>query len=71
MSVRAKFRVHAVTPHTWGTEVMMHPVYSGSEENKSFWEATPNGEIRMTIKNETAAKHFDVNGEFYVDFIKA
>ena len=69
--VRAKFRVHNVTRNSWGTDVAMSPVYSGSDENKQFWDATPCGEIRMTIKNEAAAKHFEPNKEYYIDFTPA
>lgn len=68
--VRAKFRVNAVIPHEWGTEVSMHPVYSGSEENKAFWDATPNGSLNLTIKNEAAAKYFRPNAEYYIDFVE-
>jgi hypothetical protein len=71
MAVRAKFRVHQAKRNDWGTEVVMHPVYSGSEENKKFWDATPNGQIQMTIKNEVAAEQFQADKEYYVDFTAA
>ncbi len=72
-TVRAKFRVHNITKHDWATEVSLSPVYSEDpkHENKTFWDATPSGEIRMTIKNEAAAMAFEPNKEYYVDFIPA
>lgn len=52
---------------------MMSPVYSDNpnSENRAFWDATPCGDLRMTIKNEAAAKHFEPNKEYYVDFTPA
>lgn len=67
-AVRAKFRVHNVHTSDWGTHVEMSPVYAGSEENRAFFHATPNGSISLMIKNETAAKYFRPNQELYVDF---
>lgn len=51
----------------------MSPVYSAdpNSENKAFWEATPNGSLTMTIKNDAAAKWFKPNAEVYVDFTEA
>jgi hypothetical protein len=62
-----------MTKHDWGTEVFLSPVYSDkpNSENKSFWDATPSGDIRMTIKNDAAARLFEVNMEYYVDFTPA
>ena len=68
-TVRAKFRVHNTTKQTWGTEVFMSPVYGDNPENKEFFEATPAGDIRMTIKNELASKCFENNKSYYVDFV--
>lgn len=70
-TVRAKFRVHNVTKYNHCTEIQMSPVFSGSDENKSFFAATPSGDIRMSVKNEIAAQAFEVNVEYYVDFTKA
>lgn len=71
--VRAKFRVHVLDKQQWGTKLAMSPVYSTdpNSENKAFWDATPSGEITMWIKNEAAVKYFEVNKEYYIDFVKA
>lgn len=75
--VRAKFQVSSVKlslgyDGTVGTaEVELHPVTSGSEENKGFWKYTPNGAIRMSITNPDAYNQFRIGQEFYVDFTPA
>lgn len=74
MSIRAKFRVHSVVPLEGtdpGQTVRLHPVYSGSEENKSFSKWTPTGEVSMTITNPAALGFFEAGKEFYLDFTPA
>lgn len=39
-----------------------------SEENKRFFAATPSGEIRLGVVNASAAAHFVLGAELYVDF---
>jgi hypothetical protein len=84
--VRAKFFVRSVelyqSPAGSGN-VKLSPVYkyqqgiSGNacEENRQFWEATPSGEISMSITNpagfEPFVKAFHANKPFYVDFTEA
>jgi len=74
MSVRAKFKVNAITDYgrDGGKKVEMRPVYSADpeHENKAFWEATPSGSIEMHIKT-SAAEAFEVGSEYYVDFTPA
>lgn len=72
MSVRAKFKVETKDPGEFGN-VTMRPVYSTdpNHENKSFWDATPSGEIRMWINNKAAFAQFEPGDEIYVDFSKA
>lgn len=48
--------------------VSLQPVLQGSEENRSFWNATPAGAISLTITNPDAAKQFVVGSDYYVDF---
>ena len=48
--------------------VYLHPVYSGSEENKRFFESTPGGNITLNILNESALVQFEQGKEYYVDF---
>ena len=67
--VRAKFKCDQVRVSEG--YVYFHPVYSGSEENKKFFAATPGGEIRLQIVNEEALKYFEEGKEYYIDFKKA
>lgn len=72
MSVRAKFRVTSVTAHEGGSSaVVLAPVLSGSEENKSFWKWTPGGKVELLTINPEAASQFEPGKEFYVDFTPA
>lgn len=77
MAVRAKFQVTSITEHAYGDRRMktikMQPVFSSEEgsENKRFWEASPNGEIRLGTINMDAAAQFELNGEYYIDFTPA
>lgn len=77
MTVRAKFVVNSITmskawngPRLMGT-VKLLPVTSGSDENKSFYEATPGGSIELGTVNEDVLKQFSIGDEFYVDFTPA
>lgn len=70
MGVRAKFQCTAVHGEAAKTIALL-PVYSGSEENKSFFSYTPGGSITLAIVNEEAAKQFEVGKEYYVDFTLA
>jgi hypothetical protein len=68
-TVRAKFVCHVVEQSVYGgTDVILHPVTDGTEEDKSFWAATPSGEIKLMVKNEAAVKHFATGQKYYVDF---
>lgn len=66
MTVRAKFRV------TWKDNNMLAlgPVYTGSEENKAFFAATPGGDVRLYTTRPEVAAEFNLGDEFYVDFTK-
>lgn len=50
--------------------VRFFPVYAETGENKAFWDATPSGEIRMTINNRNAFGEFKRGRKYYVDFIE-
>jgi hypothetical protein len=72
MSVRAKFKVSNV--EGVGDEsrnVYLQPVYSDTEENKAFWNATPGGSIQLSITNPAAYQQFKVGQDYYVDFTPA
>lgn len=75
--VRAKFTVSEITEHKYGDQRMktikLTPVYSQKEgsENKAFWQASPNGEIRLGTINMNAAAQFEIGAEYYIDFTRA
>jgi hypothetical protein len=80
MGVRAKFVVRDITQTFSGGSVSLFPVCRG-EENKSWSQATPGGEIKMSILNQPALDWFKQiledarNGkgkpEVFVDFTSA
>ena len=75
--VRAKFKVSEITRRAeYGSPkevqiIKLHPVTNNSEENKKFYAYTPCGQIELGTVNADAAKLFDLNCEYYVDFTKA
>jgi len=67
--VRAKFKCNSVTSFESNKNVGLSVVTDGSEENKSFANYTPNGNINLSIDNGTdAADYFEPGKEYYVDF---
>lgn len=69
MNVRAKFVCSFVDQTT--KTIYMGPVYSGSEENKQFFAATPGGNITLYTVNPAALDAFKPGQEYYVDFTPA
>lgn len=77
-TVRAKFHCQVTklvsypgtTNPSQEVEVELYPVSGtgGEPENKSFWEATPHGMVKMTITNPTAAEFFEAGKTYYLDF---
>lgn len=72
MATRAKFRCTEVAKKEgWNGnkfvyDAKLQAVYGDSEENKSFFAATPSGQISIhTVKSD----HFEVGKCYYVDFI--
>ena len=53
--------------------LVFRPVYDENpeSENHRFWEATPDGEIRLGVVNQEAWQHFELDREYYVEFIAA
>jgi hypothetical protein len=76
MTVRAKFYVSEkkTTAQNVGLPtgdfIILSPVVSGSDENKSFYKWTPSGKIELGIVNPEAAAQFIVGSEYYIDFTK-
>lgn len=79
MTIRAKFKVDSITRSKhWdpskGREVhtiKLSPVSTGSDENKTFYAATPGGSIDLQTINEEAGKQFELGREYYIDFTPA
>ena len=42
-----------------------------NHENTKFWNASPSGQIQLGTVNAEAAKVFDLDKEFYIDFTPA
>ncbi len=68
---RCKFTCIEKTGNEWGSHIKMIPVYSASEENKKFFEATPSGMIELGVVNPEAAKQFEQGKEYYIDISPA
>ena len=73
MSVRAKFVCNwkQIDNNGNGQQITLSPVYSGSEENKSFFASTPGGSIQLYTINIDAANQFEQGKEYYIDFTQA
>jgi hypothetical protein len=69
MSVRAKFKCWS--NNEYGQVTLQAVTAYNSEENKTFWQYTPIGNISLTITNPDALNQFEVGEEYYVDFTKA
>ena len=73
-TVRAKFtctgRTALGAPHQGAAVVLLQPVYSAdpNHPNRAFWEATPAGEVQMTITNPKAAAIFELGKTYTLDF---
>jgi hypothetical protein len=78
--VRAKFKCDSIgVTNGYGIgdkeicllyEIKMSAVIDNSNENKEFFKATPSGFLAISCVNEKAAKSFELNGEYYIDFTK-
>jgi hypothetical protein len=74
-TVRAKFTVTSKVPHGYGgTTVCLSAVYSSDphSENKAFSDATPSGQISISIADgKPALDAFEMGKAYYVDFTPA
>jgi hypothetical protein len=66
--VKAKFECTRVELYNGGGTVNLQAVTDGSQENESFWKATPSGAITLSIDNMAALVLFKPGMEYYVDF---
>ncbi len=70
-TVRSKFKCTSKTEFEYGGfEVKFVPVYGGADatdENKRFWDATPNGELRLSGIKKPVADLYQVGREYYLD----
>ncbi|AFZ24767.1 hypothetical protein Cylst_2561 [Cylindrospermum stagnale PCC 7417] len=75
MTVRAKFtcQVNLKEAGTQIATVVFSPVTTNppTQENLTFWKATPSGQITLQIDNASAASQFEVGADYYVDFTAA
>ncbi len=79
MAVVSKWKVGSVESFEYSVNVRLSPVYAGegadpkvtSKEDGSFWEATPNGKLEMTVNNPLAAEQFQPGDVFYISFTRA
>ena len=73
--IRAKFtcQQNTLDQETQTATVVLTPVTNDppSEENLTFWQATPAGEITLQIDNPLASAQFSVGTAYYVDFTAA
>lgn len=79
MRTRAKFQCQRIEEIRYAgfkqNKVVFTPVIpqnsTGAEEDKSFWEATPSGEISLVVNAEAASTMFVPGKKYYVDFSEA
>jgi hypothetical protein len=67
MAVTAKFKVARKTDMDWAHEIELTPDYAEGR-NAEWAEATPAGMIRLTIKNDLAAREFTEGAAYTVTF---
>ncbi|MEH1905844.1 MAG: hypothetical protein V7L04_31815 [Nostoc sp.] len=72
MTVRAKFtcQQNKIDHEDGAATVILTPVTTNppSEENLTFWKATPAGQIELQIDNPQASAQFTPGADYYVDF---
>jgi hypothetical protein len=68
---RCKFKCESKTIFASGASVILNPVVSGSEENKTFYQYTPGGQLKLEIVNNEVAKQFEPGKEYYIDISPA
>ncbi len=68
--VTAKFKVSNVNDFGGYRQVHLSPVYSPDKDspNYSWSQATPSGELKMTITNPSAYEQFAVGKTYFMTF---
>jgi hypothetical protein len=54
--------------------IKMYAVYGNSDpnhENTKFWNASPSGNLVLSVINPEASQHFELGKEYYLTFEKA
>jgi hypothetical protein len=69
MRTRCKFKCDSVTDHGEAKSVVLTPVTSGSDENKTFWKYTPGGRFEMTWVNPNVG--FKPGKEYFIEIEEA
>ncbi len=69
MKVRCKFVCNYKDDKTG--QISFSPVYTGSDENKEFFQSTPGGTISFYCVNPPAFNSFTQGEEYYIDFTPA
>lgn len=64
--VRAKMYVSGIELTNYGTTIKLACVTRG-DDNKEWAAATPQGELRLVIKNEQASDQFAPGQEWFID----
>lgn len=70
-SIRAKFYVTNIIPTEGQEAVSLSAVIGNGDENKSFSNATPWGDLTIGISNPDALGFFKQGEEYYLDFTPA
>ena len=69
--VRAKMEVDFVQKFAWGENVQFSCKYSDNPEDNSFAQATPSGNMNITVSNPALVGFFQPGQKFYLDFTEA
>ena len=71
-TIRAKFSCRLIEAQYGGTwRIVFEPVYSGSAENREFFQWTPGGRIELAVVGSSTAAQFNEGHDYYVDFTPA
>lgn len=70
--VRAKFKCNSVTDFGYGKQATFNAICGSEGENADFTNATPAGELKISIsKDVPASDFFEPQKDYYLTFEKA